>query len=191
MGWSLDRADPEARGHRLRFTDTDIPGVVIVDIEPVQDDRGFFARTFADDEFERRDLNARVVQCSLSFNRKRGTLRGMHLQSEPWAETKLVRCTRGRLYDVALDLRPGSATYRRWVAVELSAETRRMLYIPEGVAHGFQTLEDDTEVFYQISNAYHAEAARGVRWNDSSFAIRWPLPDPILSERDRAYPDFR
>jgi dTDP-4-dehydrorhamnose 3,5-epimerase len=136
-------------------------------------------------------LNPGLVQCNVSFNRRRGTLRGMHFQAPPREEAKLVRCTAGAVHDVIVDLRPGSATYCRWFAVELSAENRRALYVPEGFAHGFQTLTDDAEVLYNMSEFYDAALARGVRWNDPRFAIQWPLPDPVLSEPDRAYPDFK
>ncbi len=172
------------------FSPTKLQGAFIIDIEHREDDRGFFARSWCQDEFAAHGLNPRLVQCNVSFNRKRGTLRGLHLQVTPYAEAKLVRCTRGRLYDVAVDLRKDSATFRQWVAVELSAENRRMLYVPEGMAHGFETLEDETEVFYQMSEFHHPEAARGVRWNDAALGIAWPLVPPVLSDRDRAYPDL-
>jgi dTDP-4-dehydrorhamnose 3,5-epimerase len=164
--------------------------VFVIDIEAHHDRRGFFARTWADDEFAAHGLETRVVQCSLSFNQSRGTLRGMHYQRAPWQETKLVRCTRGRLYDVALDLRRGSPTFLKWFAIELTSDDRRAIYIPEGFAHGFQTLEDETEVVYQISQCYEPAAAEGVRWNDPAFAIEWPIADPILSDRDATFPDF-
>lgn len=172
----------------MKFTETRLPGVVVVEIEPTRDERGFFARSWCRREFERHGLNPDLVQCNISFNKKKGTLRGMHYQAEPHQEAKLVRCTRGAIYDVVIDLRPESATYRQWQAVELNAENRCMLYVPSGVAHGFQSLEDDTEVFYQMSEFYHPECARGVRWDDPAFGIRWPLPDPIASEKDRSYP---
>jgi len=172
------------------FSPTKLQGAFIIDIEHREDDRGFFARSWCQDEFAAHGLNPRLVQCNVSFNRKRGTLRGLHLQVTPYAEAKLVRCTRGRLYDVAVDLRKDSATFRQWVAVELSAENRRMLYVPEGMAHGFETLEDETEVFYQMSEFHHPEAARGVRWNDAALGIAWPLVPPVLSDKDRAYPDL-
>ena len=136
-------------------------------------------------------LSARVAQCNISFNRVRGTLRGMHYQVTPHAEARLVRCTMGALYDVLLDLRPASPTFKQWIAVDLSAQSRRMLYIPEGFAHGFQTVEDNTEVFYQMSESYQPKYARGVRWDDPTFAINWPLPDPIISAKDQAFGNFR
>ena len=172
------------------FNATELIGVYVIEPERLSDERGFFARTWCQHEFEAHGLDVRLAQCSLSFNLKRGTLRGMHYQDEPYVEAKLVRCTLGRLYDVVVDLRPTSSTYRQWMSVELSADNRRMIYIPPGLAHGFQTLIDQTEVFYQISEFYHPESARGVRWNDPAFNIDWPLPDPILSERDRTYPDY-
>lgn len=172
------------------FTETALPGAWIIDVERLEDARGFFARTWCEREFSERGLNPRVVQCSVSFNKRRGTLRGVHYQAAPHREAKVVRCTRGAIYDVILDLRPDSATFKRHVAVTLDAESRRMLYVPEGVAHGFQTLEDDTEVFYQMS-AFHApDHARGIRWNDPAFGIRWPEAERTISERDQRYPDF-
>lgn len=162
----------------------------MIEIEPIEDDRGFFARSWCAREFEAHGLNPRLAQCNISFNQRRGTLRGMHYQEQPHAEAKLVRCTRGSIYDVILDLRPGSPTFGAWEAFELSADNRRMVYVPEGFAHGFQTLEDGCEVFYQMSVFYHAPSARGVRWNDPAFGIEWPLDDPIISKRDASYPDF-
>ncbi|MCU1347663.1 MAG: rfbC [Acidobacteria bacterium] len=167
------------------FTPTPIGGAFLIDIEPQQDDRGFFARTFDAEELASRGLEARVAQTSISYNRKRGTLRGMHYQAAPHEETKLVRCTRGGILDVIADVRDSSPTRGQWLAVELSAENHRMLYIPRGVAHGFQTLTDHTEVFYQMSESYHPESARGFRWNDPAFAITWPIGEPTMSESDR------
>jgi dTDP-4-dehydrorhamnose 3,5-epimerase len=172
------------------FRGTKLPGVAEIQIEPKPDDRGFFARTWCQREFEEVGFNINVVQCSVSFNAQKGTLRGMHYQAPPFAEAKLVRCTRGAIYDVALDVRPDSPTYGKWVAVELTSEKRNMLYVPEGCAHGFLTLTDDTEVFYQMSEFYTAEAGRGVRWNDPAFQIIWPAAVEVISERDRTYPDF-
>lgn len=172
------------------LTETKLKGVFVIDPQRIEDERGFFARTWCEREFAERGINLRVVQCNISSNRKRGTLRGMHYQAPPHAEAKLVRCTMGAMYDVALDLRADSPTFKEWVAVELTAENLRMLYIPEGFAHGFQTLADNTEVFYQISQCYHPESARGVRWNDPAFGIQWPWNPEVISERDRAYSDF-
>jgi dTDP-4-dehydrorhamnose 3,5-epimerase len=173
------------------FTRTAIAGVCIIDPERLEDDRGFFARVWCRREFEAQGLNPGLVQCSISFNRKQGTLRGMHYQAPPHAEARLVRCTSGAIFDVIVDLRPDSKTFRQWISVELSADNHRMLYIPEGLAHGFMTLRDNTEVFYQMSEYYAAESARGVRWNDPAFGIRWPANIVVMSERDRNYPDFQ
>lgn len=172
------------------FTETRLAGAFVIELERHTDERGFFARTFCQKEFEAHGLNAHVAQCNVSFNKRKGTLRGMHYQAAPFTEAKLVRCTLGSIYDVIIDLRPASATFKRHFAMELSAENRRMLYIPEDFAHGFQTLEDDTEVFYQMAQRYSAEHARGVRWNDPAFGIEWPKGERIIIERDQNYPDF-
>lgn len=162
----------------------------MLELEKHEDDRGYFARVFCVDEFEAHGLNPQIVQCSSAFNRKRGTLRGMHWQEAPKAEDKLVRASRGAIYDVIVDLRSDSATRLQHVAVELSDDNGRMLYIPQGFAHGFQTLADNTEVYYQMSQFFAPELTRGARWNDPTFAIDWPVPDPILNERDRSWRDF-
>jgi dTDP-4-dehydrorhamnose 3,5-epimerase len=175
----------------MKLTRLPLGGAHLVELEPVADERGFFARTWCAEQFRSYGLNPNVVQCSISFNRRRGTLRGVHYQVEPHAEAKLVRCTAGVIYDVILDLRPPSVTYLKWLAVELTAANRKMLYIPEGLAHGFQTLTDNTEVSYQISVDHHPEAARGVRWDDPIFGIEWPVRDPIISQRDRSFPDHK
>ncbi len=177
----------------MRFIETPLNGAWVVDLDLLGDERGWFARTFDAGEFAARGLNPAVVQCNASFNARRGTLRGMHYQAEPHGESKLVRCVRGAIFDVAVDLRGGSPTLRRWHGVELSADNRLAFYIPPGLAHGFQTLSDDAEVLYQMGNPYVPEAARGVRWDDPAFAIQWPEPDGerIVSERDRAFADFR
>ncbi len=167
-----------------------LPGAYLIDLERLEDERGFFARSWCSREFETHGLNPRTLQCNVSFNRTRGTLRGMHYQADPYGEAKLVRCTAGALYDVVVDLRPASPTFMRWQAVELTAESHRMVYVPEGCAHGFQTLADNTEVFYQMSELYRPEYARGVRWDDPAFGIRWPDGERIISARDRSYPDF-
>lgn len=175
----------------MRFTETALKGAYIIDVEPSEDERGFFARAWGQEEFAALGLCSRFVQCNISHNAKRGTLRGMHYQAAPHEEAKVVRCTRGALCDVIVDIRPGSDTFKRWVAVELSADNYRMLYVPEGFAHGFQTLEDDTDVFYQMSEFYHPECARGVRWDDPAFAIDWPTTDTrIVSAKDCSYSDF-
>lgn len=173
----------------MRFTATAVAGVYVVEIEPRPDERGFFARTWCVEEFARAGLETRLDQCGVAYNVQRGTLRGLHYQLPPWAEVKLVRCTRGAVFDVALDLRPGSATFRRWVGTELSAENRRALYIPCGCAHGLLTLDADSEVFYQISAPYRPGSARGVRWDDPLFGIEWPAPVRVIAPRDRDYPD--
>jgi dTDP-4-dehydrorhamnose 3,5-epimerase len=173
------------------FTETKLKGAFIIDLERHEDERGFFARTFCVDEFQRRGLNARLVQCSVSFNDRRGTLRGMHWQEPPHPECKLVRVTRGAIHDVIIDLRRGSPTFKQHAAVELTAENRRQIFVPEGMAHGFQTLIDGTEVFYQMSAAHSSELSRGVRWDDPAFGIQWPDALPrIINERDATYPDF-
>ena len=174
----------------MKFQATGLPGAYIIDIDRLVDERGFFARTFCRDEFAACGLRTQFFQCNTSFNTLRGTLRGMHFQREPHAEAKLIRCTRGAIHDVIVDLRPDSSSYCRWVAVELTDDNERMLYIPEGVAHGFQTLVDGSEVFYQMAAMYRPEASDGVRWNDPAFGIDWPLPDPIVSARDAGYGDF-
>jgi dTDP-4-dehydrorhamnose 3,5-epimerase len=174
----------------MRFTETKLKGAYIIEPEPIADERGFFARTFCAREFEAHGLNPRLAQCNISYNARRGTLRGMHYQAAPHQEAKLVRCTMGAIYDVIIDLRPESPTFKHWIAVELTAENRLMLYVPTGFAHGFQTLEDNTEVFYQMSEFYHPECARGVRWDDPAFGIKWPILHPILSNKDRSYPNY-
>lgn len=174
----------------MKFSETRLHGAFLVEPEAHGDARGFFARTFCVDEFGTRGLVTNWAQCSVSFNKTKGTLRGMHYQEDPHAETKLVRCTMGSIYDVIVDLRRDSPTFKHWVGVVLTAENRNAIYIPAGFAHGFQSLEDDTEVFYQISRTYHAAAAKGVRWNDPAFGIDWPLVPTSLSARDAEFPDF-
>lgn len=174
----------------MRFVDTAIPGVVVLEIEPHQDERGFFARSWCDTEARARGMRFATRQCSISYNRRRGTLRGMHYQIAPREEAKLVRCTAGAIFDVAVDLRTGSRTYGQHVSVELSAENRRMLFVPEGCAHGFLTLTAAAEVFYQISEEYSPQHSRGVRWDDPFFRIPWPQAVEVISERDRTYSDF-
>lgn len=167
-----------------------LSGVFLVEPERREDERGWFARTWCRREFEAHGLCPRLVQCSTSFNRRRGTLRGLHYQAVPHAEAKLVRCTQGAIWDVALDLRPQSPTLHQHVGVELTARSGAALYIPEGFAHGFQTLQDDTEVLYQMSEFYAPAAARGIRYDDPKFNIRWPIADPIILGRDRTYRDY-
>lgn len=173
------------------FLETALLGAYLIEPEPIRDERGFFARTYDADEFAERNLRTAFSQCSISYNRRAGTLRGMHFQEVPHQEAKLVRCTAGAIFDVIIDLRPESPMFTRWVGAELTAENRRALYVPEGFAHGFQTLLDQTEVFYQISVPYHPTSARGVRWDDPAFGIEWPpAGERTISERDRNHPDF-
>ena len=172
------------------FTKAELEGAFIIEIEKLEDARGFFARAWCQKEFESHGLNPRFVQANISYSKMRGTLRGMHYQEAPYAEAKLVRCTRGAIYDVIIDLRQGSPSYGRWMGLQLTANNYRMLYVPEGFAHGFQTLEDDTEVFYQVSQFYSPQYERGVRYDDPSFAIKWPLEVRVISEKDKSWPDF-
>jgi dTDP-4-dehydrorhamnose 3,5-epimerase len=163
----------------------------VVDLEKREDERGFFARAWCRDEFAQAGLSTDIVQCNVSFNHHQGTIRGMHYQTAPHEEVKLVRCTRGAVYDVIIDLRPESKTYMSWIGVELTAENRRMIYVPEGFAHGYQTLCDDVETFYQVSAFYTPGAEQGIRWDDPAFAIEWPEPKEIvISEKDRSWPEF-
>jgi len=172
------------------FTETSLKGAFLIEPERLEDERGFFARTWCQREFEAHGLNSRLVQCNISFNKKMGTLRGMHYQVAPYEEARLVRCTQGAIYDVIIDLRPESSTFKQYIAAVLTAQNRTMLYVPEGFAHGFLTLEDNTEVFYQMSEFYAPEYARGVRWNDPAFGIQWPAEIQVISDRDQNYPDF-
>jgi dTDP-4-dehydrorhamnose 3,5-epimerase len=172
------------------FAETKLSGAYVIEPEKREDERGFFARSWCEKEFADHKLNPRVVQCNISLNKKKGTLRGMHYQAAPWAEAKLVRCTQGAVYDVIIDLRPASPTFRQHLAETLTARDHKMLYVPEGFAHGFQALEDNSEVFYQMSEFYAPQYARGVRWNDPTFGIKWPICEPIMADRDRNYPDF-
>lgn len=172
------------------FTETTLKGAFLIEAERREDERGFFARTWCQREFASHGLEKNWVQCSISFNRKKGTLRGMHYQAPPYEEAKLIRCTRGAIFDVIVDLRPHSPSFKHWVGLELTADNRRMLYIPEGFAHGFQTLADETEIFYQMSQFYAPEYASGVRWDDPALHIAWPTDERTISERDRSYPDF-
>ncbi|MBI3899639.1 MAG: dTDP-4-dehydrorhamnose 3,5-epimerase [Gammaproteobacteria bacterium] len=174
----------------MKFTATPISDAVIIDLTPLQDERGFFARSWCYDEFKANGLDPRIAQCNISYNTKQGTLRGLHYQASPYEEVKLVRCTQGAIYDVIADLRPSSPSFKRWFALELTAANRRMLYVPQGVAHGFITLTNDTEVCYQMSQVYSPDHARGVRWNDPAFGIVWPVAVVHISERDRSYVDF-
>jgi dTDP-4-dehydrorhamnose 3,5-epimerase len=172
------------------FRETKLKGAFLIELEKLEDPRGFFARAWCQKEFERQGLNPRVAQCNISFNERKGTLRGMHYQVKPFAEAKLVRCTRGEIYDMIVDLRAYSPTRGNSWAEVLDSENRKMLYIPEGLAHGFLTLAENTEVFYQMSEFYAPECARGFRWNDPTFDLQWPEEAQVISDRDRDYPDF-
>jgi dTDP-4-dehydrorhamnose 3,5-epimerase len=171
----------------MSITKTKLDGVWIIDIETKNDERGFFATPWTAREFQSLGLETEFPQYNISFNHRRGTVRGMHYQTAPYEEVKLVSCTRGAMYDVVVDLRPNSPTMRHWIFVELSAENRRILYIPKGCAHGYQTLEDATEVHYQVSEYYHPESSAGIRWDDSAVGIQWPLPVTIISPRDQSF----
>jgi len=173
------------------FRETKLPGAFVIDLQKHEDERGFFARSWCRKEFEAHGLDPRTVQCNVSFNKVKGTLRGMHYQVAPYAEAKLVRCTRGAIYDVIIDLRRESATYKQHVSEVLSSNNYKELFVPEGFAHGFQTLEDNSEVFYQMSEFYSAEHQRGLRYNDPAFGINWPTDVMVISDRDRNYEDFK
>ena len=177
------------RGENLfmKFFETELKGSYIIELEKLEDERGFFTRIWDKKKIQDKGLDSDLVQMSFSFTKKKGTLRGMHFQKKPFEETKLVRCTRGKIFDVIIDLRPESNTYKKWIGVELKSDNLKMLYIPEGFAHGFQTLEDDTEVFYQMSNWFSPEHAQGIRWNDEEFNIEWPIKNPIISKKDLSY----
>jgi dTDP-4-dehydrorhamnose 3,5-epimerase len=174
----------------MRFTPSRIPGAWVIDIEPIADSRGFFATTWLPEELRRRGIDPALAQCNLTYNHKRGTLRGMHFQKPPHAQAKIVRATRGGLLDVILDLRRDSPAYKQWDAIELSAANRRMLYMPEGVAHGYLTLTDDVEAYYHVSSPYAPAAESGVRWNDPAFGIVWPFAPSVMSDKDAGWPLF-
>jgi dTDP-4-dehydrorhamnose 3,5-epimerase len=174
----------------MRFIESGLKDAFVIEIERIEDQRGFFARSYCQREFATHGVDLSFVQCNLSFNPRTHTLRGLHYQLEPYGEDKLIRCTMGAIYDVIVDLRLDSVTYKKWKAVELTAENRRMLFVPKGFAHGFKTLSENSEVFYQMSEFYMPEATRGIRWNDPALGIVWPVGEPILSERDLSYPDF-
>ena len=173
------------------FHETELNDAYIIDLDKLEDERGFFARAFCMDEFSEQGIKFEVAQANTSYNRFAKTLRGMHYQKDPHGEAKLVRCTRGAIYDAIIDVRPGSSTYMQWIGVELSDQNYRMLYVPEGFAHGFITLEDETEVSYQVSEFYTPGAEKGIRWNDPSFNVEWPAEPNIISEKDKAWPDFK
>jgi dTDP-4-dehydrorhamnose 3,5-epimerase len=174
----------------MRFQATALEGAYLIEIEPRADERGFFARSFCRHEFEAHGLNPAVAQCNISFNVSARTLRGMHYQAEPFREVKVVRCTNGAIYDAVIDLRPDSATYRRWFGAELTADNRKALYVPEGFAHGYLTLTENTEVFYQVSEFYSPGHECGIRWNDPAFGIKWPTAPLVISPKDASHPDF-
>ncbi|MDA8087465.1 MAG: dTDP-4-dehydrorhamnose 3,5-epimerase [Nitrospiraceae bacterium] len=174
----------------MKFVKTRLDGAFIVEPEAEADGSGFLAGSWCQHEFEMLGIHKKPVQSNVSFNKKRGTLRGLHYQAAPYSEAKLVRCTLGAVYDVIADLRPDSPTYQQWMSVELTQKNRRLLYVPEGFAHGFMTLRDNTEVFYQMTRFYMPEYSRGIRWNDPLFEIKWPLKVSEISDKDRQYPDF-
>ena len=190
MGRKVCRANSGGEGLVVIFRETALRGAFTIDLDRVEDERGFFARSWGVKEFESNGLDARLVQCNVSYNKLRGTLRGMHYQIAPAAEVKVVRCTSGAIYDVIIDLRQEAPTYKQHFSVLLSSENRRMLYIPKQFAHGFLTLADDTEVLYQMSEFYTPDCARGIRWDDPSFGIVWPEKVRVISGKDRAYPDY-
>jgi len=175
----------------MKFKKTKLEGAYVIELEKQEDERGFFARVWNKKQFENMGLSYEIQQCSISFNKKKGTIRGMHYQEPPYEEVKLVRCTKGKIFDVIIDLRKNSTTFRKWICVELSAENHKIIYVPEGFAHGFQTLEDDSEVFYMISQIYRPEYAKGVRWNDPVFKIKWPLEKTVISDKNHSFIDFK
>ena len=173
------------------FSKTKFEGVFVIELEPIKDERGFFARSWDTKIFQEKNLNSAIVQCNISISNKKGTLRGMHYQTSPYAEVKIIRCTQGSLYDVIIDLRPNSKTFKKWFGIELNPENHKSLYVPEGFAHGHQTLKDETELFYQVSQVYMPKYEGGVRWNDPNFQIKWPIKDPTISEKDSSWKDFQ
>jgi dTDP-4-dehydrorhamnose 3,5-epimerase len=175
----------------MRFIRTPLEGAYVIEMEPKIDDRGIFARTFCREEFRAHGLKADVVQCNLSSNARRGTVRGLHYQLAPFAEVKMVRCTKGAIYDVIVDIRVSSPSYLQWFGVELTSRNQRVVYVPEGFAHGYETLADDSEVSYMVSQAYAPEYERGIRWNDPSLQIQWHVSRPIVSAKDQGYADYQ
>lgn len=174
----------------MRFIQTHLPGSFIIEPEFREDHRGYFARVFCEIEFDSQKLETNFIQCNISYNKKKGTLRGMHYQIEPYAEVKVIQCTSGSIYDTIIDLRPNSPTYTRCFSIELGASDKKMVYVPQGFAHGYQALEDNTEVLYYVSAIYKPESERGIRWNDPQLRLLWPIENPILSDKDQKYPDF-
>ena len=175
----------------MKFFETELKGSYIIELEKLEDERGFFTRVWDERIFQNKKLNSKLVQISFSFNDKKGTIRGMHFQEKPFEETKIVRCIKGKIFDVIIDLRSNSKTYKKWISIELNSSDLKMIYIPEGFAHGFQTLEDNTEVMYQMSNWFSPEHAKGIRWDDETFQIKWPLELSIISEKDLSNPTFQ
>ena len=173
------------------FSETKLKGVYVIELEKKEDERGFFGRVWDQKEFENHGLNSKIVQCSVSHNKKKGTVRGMHYQVAPYEEAKIIWCIKGKIYDVIIDIRPESKNFKKWLGVELTEKNYKMIYIPEGFAHGFQSLMDNTEVFYQITQQYMPEFSRGIKWNDDDIGIKWPINEVILSERDRKLPNFK
>ncbi len=176
--------------YTMIFSETNLAGAYIIEIEKNEDERGFFARTLDMKQYEQMRIDSKILQSSISFNKKRGTLRGMHYQVEPFEESKFVRCTKGKIFDVILDLRKNSKTFKKWISVELSDINHKMMYVPKGFAHGFQTLEDNSEVYYEITQIFSQEYAKGIRYNDPFFKIKWPLENKIMSEKDSKYLDY-
>ena len=174
----------------MTFIETNLNGAYVIEIQKLEDTRGFFARTWCKNEFDSRGLISYLMQANISFSKKKGTLRGMHYQIAPNQESKLVRCTKGAIYDVIIDLRPNSLTYKQWLGTELTAENYKMLYVPESFAHGFQTLENDTEVIYQVSQFYAPQSERGVRYNDPAFGIKWPVDVQVITDKDNNWADY-
>lgn len=190
MGWKVYHPDPRGNSRLMELIETKIEGVFIVELDVFDDERGFYKRLWGADELEGLGLECKLNNVGLSYNKKRGTVRGMHFQTDPFSETKLVQCVRGKIYDVVLDIRQDSKTFGEWVAEELTPQNNRAFYIPKGLAHGFQTLDDESEVLYCISEGYETQAARGIRWNDPRFGIEFPLEVSVINERDANYPNF-
>ena len=174
----------------MKFNKTSLEGAYVIEVDKIEDNRGFFGRLWCEREFEEYNLNTNLVQSNISFSKFKGTLRGMHFQKSPFAETKLVRCTQGSMYDVIIDLRPESPTFKKWFGVELSAKNRKMLYVPENFAHGFITLEDNSEVYYMVTEFYNKNAEEGIRWNDPAFDIHWPQKVKVITKKDDNHPNF-
>lgn len=190
MGWkicSFSSGDENS----LKFTETKLKGSFIIELEKIEDERGFFTRAWDSEIFKNQNLDSKIIQCNISFNKKRGTLRGLHYQASPYEEVKIVRCTRGKVYEVLLDLRKESKTYKEWVSIELEQDDYKILYIPKGFALGFQTLTDNVELFYQMSQKYMAEYSRGIRYDDPSFNIDWPVNIEVISKRDQSFDLFK